>query len=432
MKKIFLTGATGVMGSHGLKELTSFPGQYEVTVLARDNKINRKKLAQFIKKGVKVIWGDLLDRKAVADGVADADIVLHVGGMVSPSADWFPEKTIKTNVGAMSNIIEAALPRKNDVKIVYIGSVSQYGNREVPDHWGQCGDPLTPAFFDAYAYSKTEAERMLIDSELKWWVSLRQTGILHSGLLMNASDPIAFHVPIRGVLEWVTADDSGRLLERVCRDEVPDTFWNKCYNIGGGAFYRMTNYEFECELLKAMGCPPPEKIFDTNWFATKNFHGFWFSDSDDLEEILHFRKGDSPQEYFMQMKKELPWYFSLAPIAPAIALKVFMGKVAKTPKLGPRWWIENDIQDRIVASWGSRQAWEAIPDWEDMDLSRPSDVNPGSSVSAEVSDLEKDNNIETFICDCCGRKYKMKVRTRTAGHGCPHCLKSRVNLSSIK
>ncbi|MDE6740841.1 MAG: NAD(P)-dependent oxidoreductase, partial [Muribaculaceae bacterium] len=331
MKKIFLTGATGVMGSHGLKELIAPPGRYDVTVLARASKKNRKFLDPYLKKGVKVIWGDLLDKESVAKGVKSADIVLHVGGMVSPVADWYPEKTIETNVGAMQHIIEAALPRKGEVKIVYIGSVSQYGHHDVPNHWGQCGDTLTPALFDAYAYSKTEAERMLMDSELRWWVSLRQTGILHSGLLMKASDPIAFHVPIRGVLEWITADDSGRLLERVCRDDVPDSFWCKCYNIGGGAAYRMTNYEFECELLKGMGCPPPEKIFDTNWFATQNFHGFWFADSDFLEDILHFRKGDTPQEYFEQMKRELPWYFSLAPLAPAFALKIFMRHVAKTP-----------------------------------------------------------------------------------------------------
>ena len=425
MKKVFLTGATGVMGSHGLKELIAEPGRYDVTLLARDSKKNRKFLAPFIRKGVKVIWGDLLDKKSVAEGVAEADVVLHVGGMVSPAADWYPEKTIRTNVGAMKNIIEAASLRKNEVRIVYIGSVSQYGNREVPNHWGQCGDPLNPALFDAYAYSKTMGERMLMESGLRWWVSLRQTGILHSGLLMKASDPIAFHVPIRGTLEWVTAEDSGRLLERVCRDDVPDSFWRKCYNIGGGAAYRMTNYEFECELLKGMGCPPPEKIFDTKWFATGNFHGFWFADSDCLEDILHFRKGDTPREYFRQMKRELPWYFSLSPLAPAIALRLFMGKVAKTPKLGPLWWLAHDVKDRIEASWGSREAWESIPDWKDMDLSRPSDVNPG------VRDLDADGDldeVQSFQCGLCGHKYSMKRGTRAAGHGCPKCLESRIGL----
>lgn len=422
MKRIFLTGATGVMGSHGLEELTAREGEYDVTVLARDSKKNRKKLAPFIQKGVKVIWGDLLDKEAVKKGVDNADIVLHVGGMVSPAADWFPEKTIKTNIGSMQNIIEAALPRKEEVKVVYIGSVAQYGNRKVPNHWGQCGDTLTPAYFDAYAYSKTESERLLMESDLRWWVSLRQTGILHSGLLMKASDPIAFHVPIRGVLEWVTADDSGRMLERVCRDDVPDSFWRKCYNIGGGKAYRMSNYEFECALLKAMGCPPPEKIFNANWFATGNFHGFWFTDSDELEEILHFRKGDTPEEYFEQMKRELPWYFSLAPIAPAIALKLFMGKVSRTPKLGPMWWIENDVKGRIDAAWGSLEEWKSIPDWKDLDLSRPSDVNPGTR---PIGDTDNSDERKTYTCETCGHEYTLKNRTKAMGHGCPECLKRR-------
>lgn len=425
MKRVFLTGATGVMGSHGLRELTSEPGRYDVNVLARDSKINRKKLAPYLDKGVKVIWGDLLDKEAVKKGVDNADIVLHVGGMVSPAADWHPEKTIKTNVGAIQNIIEAAMPRKDELKIVYIGSVSQYGNREVPNHWGQCGDSLTPALFDAYAYSKTESERILMDSDLRWWVSLRQTGILHSGLLKNASDPISFHVPIRGTLEWVTADDSGRLLERLCRDEVPDSFWNKCYNIGGGAAYRMTNYEFECTLLEAMGCPPPEKIFNSNWFATGNFHGFWFSDSDELEDILHFRKGDTPKEYFKQMKSELPWYFSLAPIAPAFIIKLFMGMVAKTPKLGPMWWIANDVQERINASWGSIDQWKAIPNWQELDLSRPSDSNPGKRAN---NDFDYPDEIKTYKCEVCGHEYTMKNRTKAMGHGCPECLRKRTGI----
>lgn len=428
MKKIFLTGATGVMGSKGIEELTREPSRYDVTVLARDSKRNRKKLAPFVNRGVRVIWGDLLDKEAVRRGVAAADIVLHVGGMVSPAADWFPEKTIRTNVGSMRNIIDAALPRKDEVKVVYIGSVSQYGHREAPRHWGQCGDGLTPALYDAYAYSKTVSERLLMDSGLRWWVSLRQTGILHSGLLMKASDPIAFHVPIRGVLEWVTADDSGRLLERVCRDEVPDAFWQRCYNIGGGAPFRMTNYEFECALLKAMGCPPPEKIFNPDWFATGNFHGFWFADSDELEEILHFRSGVTPQDYFKQMKRELPWYFSLAPLAPAFALKLFMGRVARTPRLGPMWWIRHNVADRIAAAWGSREAWETLPDWQGMDLTRPSDINPGVRPSG---DLPEADDFRTYRCEVCGHEYTMRARTKAAGHGCPECLKGRLTSERV-
>lgn len=421
MKKVFLTGATGVMGSHGLRELTAPGRDYEVTVLARDSKKNRRFLKPYLKNGVKVIWGDLLDPDSIGQGVADADIVLHVGGMVSPAADWQPEKTVKTNTESMRLIIEAAKKRNPDVSVVYIGSVAQYGNYAVPEHWGQVGDPLTPALFDSYAYSKVMAERMLMESGLRRWVSLRQTGILHSGLLMKAEDPIAFHVPVRGVLEWVTAEDSGRLLERVCRDDVPESFWCRCYNIGGGAAYRMTNYEFELRLLKAMGCPPPEKLFDVRWFATRNFHGCWYKDSDILEDILHFRSGIDPDEYFRQMKRELPWYFSLAPLAPAFALKAFMRRVANTPELGPMWWISQGRKERIDAAWGSLEQWLALPEWKDTDLSRPSDRKP----ALRPLDIDGDPDKEkTVTCPDCGTVYTLRARTIAAGHGCPACLRT--------
>lgn len=423
-KKIFLTGATGVMGLQGLKMLTANSDLYEITALVRDSRKNRKLMAPFLQQGVRIIWGDMLHYDSIDAGVSHADIVLHVGGLVSPLADWTPELTIKTNVGAIENIIRAAEKRVADIKIVNIGSVAQYGNREVPNHWGKVGDTLKPALFDAYAYSKTVAERLLMESHIKHWVSLRQTGILHSGLLRKASDPIAFHVPLRGVLEWVTAEDSGNLLEKICRENLPDTFWRKCYNIGGGKNYRMTNYEFEKRLLKAMGCPAPEKIFEPQWFATQNFHGMWFADSEILEDFLHFRANRTPEEYFRQMKSELPWYFKLSPLAPAIILKCFMRRVAKTPILGPLWWLENNKTERINAAWGSRQEWAKIPDWRNIDLSRPDDNVP------EIQCENEDSNLDDLIsrqCDECGGVFTLRLRTLKAGHTCPACLRRRVS-----
>ncbi len=420
-RRIFLTGATGVMGSHALSELVSSAEPYEITVLARDSVKNRRKLRPFEGKGVRVIWGDLLDREAVASGVASADVVLHVGGMVSPEADWHPAETLRVNVGAMRNILDAALPRKDEVRLVYVGSVSQYGPHCPPGHWGECGDPLVPTDMDAYANSKTEAERMLLESDLRWWVSLRLSAILHSGLLMKASNPVAFHVPLRGVLEWITAEDSGRALERACRPDVPDSFWCRCYNLGGGADYRMTNYEFERRLLKAMGCPPPEKIFKPNWFATENFHGMWYADSDILDDILHFRSGVSPDAYFKRMRTELPFYFRLAPLAPAAALRMFMRKVASAPDLGTLWWIKHNEESRIRTFWGSREAWESIPDWKGLDLSRPDDVNPGC-VREENPYIDDPEVRIRCVCPKCGSRYSVKARTYAAGHRCLDCL----------
>ena len=60
-----------------------------------------------------------------------ADYVLHVGGMVSPAADYFPKKTLKVNTTAAQYIVDAvkAQPNSDRIKVVYIGSVAQTGHR---------------------------------------------------------------------------------------------------------------------------------------------------------------------------------------------------------------------------------------------------------------------------------------------------------------
>lgn len=376
-KRVFLTGSTGTMGFEAVKAFADRLDRFELTLLARPSKKNKKKLAPYLAlDGISAIWGNLLNPDDIRRGVEQAEYVLHVGGMVSPQADYHPQETFKVNVQAMQTIVDEVkrLPNRDEVAVVYIGSVAQYGPHNPPEHWGRCGDPLTPARMDAYARSKVAAERILSDSGLRKWVSLRQTGILSKAMLMNASDPIAFHVPVRGVLEWVTAEDSGRLLANVCEADIPDYFWCRFYNIGGGKEYRMTNYEFERRLMQALRCPPPERVFDARWFATDNFHGIWYEDSDRLEEIAHFRSGMPADEYFRQLAASMPWYYSLAPLAPAWLIKSGMRWVAGRNRLAPLHWKKHGNTARIDAHFGGIDAWEALPGWEGTDLSRPSDT----------------------------------------------------------
>ena len=122
-KTVFLTGATGVMGMATLQELVAKSDDLHIKVLARDSAVNHKKLAPFIDK-IEVLWGDLLNADDVMRGVTGADYVLHVGGMVSPKADYFPKKTPKVNITAAENIVNAALaqPDEKQPYVVYIGS----------------------------------------------------------------------------------------------------------------------------------------------------------------------------------------------------------------------------------------------------------------------------------------------------------------------
>lgn len=383
MKTVFLTGATGTMGGAGLQELLRYPDQYKVRVLARPSQKNKAKLAVYVNQ-IEIVWGDLTKYEDVLKGVTGSDVVLHVGGMVSPQADYRPTQTRKTNLTAAKNIRDAVLaqPIDKQPKVVYIGSVAQMGDRREPLHWGRTGDPICVSAYDHYGITKAMAERIITNSPIKHWVSLRQSGILYPAILKNY-DPIMFHVPIRGVLEWATVEDSGRLLERCCRDNVPEEFWKRYYNIGSGEQYRLSNYEFECLLLNAIGCPKPEKIFDSNWFTTRNFHGMWYLDGDVLENYMHFRANVPVKEYFKQMAKSdtLPGGLKFAVRSKLVYLshlvphivKLAMKAMAMSKEHGTQWWIKNNKEQRIHAYYGSLEAYKAIRPWSEMDLSHNSE-----------------------------------------------------------
>lgn len=458
-KRVFITGATGTMGWAGLQEFMQRLDRFDITVLARPSKKNKEKLASYADR-IRIVWGDLTKYEDVLNATKDADYVLHVGGMVSPAADYFPNKTRRVNAIAAENVAKAVLaqPNADNIKVCYIGSVAQTSDRNEPIHWGRTGDPICISVYDHYAISKTIAERTIVESGIRNWVCLRQSGILYPEILKNY-DPIMFHVPLRGVLEWATVEDSGRLLANMCEDNVPDEFWNRFYNIGSGKEYRLSNYEFECKLLKAIHCPPPQKIFRPEWFVLRNFHGQWYLDSDVLENYLHFRANVPVDEYFTNMGKQLPWFFNLAAIVPGFIIRWAMRPMAYKKKWGTQWWIKHNEKQRISAYYGSLERYKAIPDWKHQDLSHPSETDivkidhgydeqkPRSEWT--IDDMRKAAEFRGGKClsetmekgdfrtplewECqFGHKFKASpVLVLEGGHWCPECLPTPWNYDEI-
>ena len=107
-----------------------------------------------------IVWGDMADYDTIRKCVDGADYVLHIGAMVSPAADQYPEKTLYTNIGSTLNIIKAIKeqPDPDQVHLVYVGTVAMTGGRTEPVHWGRVGDPINPSIFDYYALSKVYSE----------------------------------------------------------------------------------------------------------------------------------------------------------------------------------------------------------------------------------------------------------------------------------
>ena len=373
---VFLTGAGGGMGYESFKAMKPDCGTlYDLILLVRDSDKNRRLFEQYIgTPGILVKFGDLMNKEDVKDCVRRSDMCLHIAALVSPQADYHPKKAMENNYGSTRNIIEAAfdLGKEDTYKFVYIGTVAETGDRMPPIHWGRVGDPIKPSMFDYYAVSKVAAERYVIESGLKYWVSLRQTGIIGPAMA-KIRDAIQFHNCLDNVLEYVSDRDSGRAMRNLAAFDAEGTldesFWGHIYNIGGGESCRISTWEMYQKLYGELGFQSLDEVIEPKYSATRNFHGQYYLDSDKLEDYLHFRS-DSMQYFYDAYLKEL----GAAAAAGKILTKTktgekLMGKMIRStfkPLLesdhGTKHWLDSDMEDHIEAYWGSRKAWESLPE----------------------------------------------------------------------
>ena len=176
------------MGKAVLVELCKYLNLINIKLLLYETTIpsSISSIVENNKSSIEIIHGDLRNFDTILKCVSGAEYILHVGGLVSPYADPFPYETQEVNIEGMKNICKAVLAQNNKdfIKVVYIGSVAETGGRNYPYHFGRIGDPINISIYDHYALSKAIAERTLIESEIKNWVVLRMTGIIHPGFLI--------------------------------------------------------------------------------------------------------------------------------------------------------------------------------------------------------------------------------------------------------
>jgi len=166
------------------------------------------------------------------------------------------------------------------------------------------------------------------------------------------------------------------------------------FNISSGKDYRLSNYEFENYILKGSGLPDTNKIFEPNWFVTKNFHGHFFLDSDKLEDFLHFREGIPVKRYFEKLSSKVPFKVKLGRYAGARIIKYFMRKLARTKGDGTLDWIENNNKPKITAYFGSMEEYKQIPtNWNDfkiidLNVENPKLLDHGYDTNKPESELD--------------------------------------------
>lgn len=388
-----LTGGSGSMGFQTFKLLWEMRDLYDIVLLllpaAQEKKLFRGYEMQagiaptegagvVSGDGLKIVWGDALNREDMIAACQGIDCCLHVMALISPEADRNPEMAEKVNTRATQYLVEAIEAQDPDhIRLISVGTVAEYGSRLSPVHVGRTGDPVIPSVYDHYAVTKIRGELAVMQSRIKHRVSLRQTFIMVPDPF-SLRDPIMFHQPIHSFMENITVLDAGRLM--INSLEVPEEsdFWGGYYNISGGPACRTTYLEFLHRIYTLLGIRY-EKVMERRWFALKNFHMQFYSDAERLNGFLHhWDGGQTMEDYYREVWKTLPWYLRMTSWhvknLPLFRLIVEAATRKQLKKLACReegtiYWVENNDTGRINAFYGSLEAYRSIPGWDQLMLS---------------------------------------------------------------
>jgi nucleoside-diphosphate-sugar epimerase len=175
--KVLITGATGLLGGHLIKELQQRDEDIRALVLPVEN------ADKLEKQGVKVVRGDITDASTLGPAVQDVELIFHLAGMMGV---WRPISDYRlVNVTGSENLYKAA--QKAGVRrYVHTSSHTVYGfgyGRFLTEKDALRPDP------DPYSLTKAEGDRMMrrlmLNSEV-------ETVILRPGTFFGPGDRLHF------------------------------------------------------------------------------------------------------------------------------------------------------------------------------------------------------------------------------------------------
>lgn len=132
MKKIFVTGGGGFIGSHLLERLVKLG--YKVKTLVPYNIDNSwgwiDTFENNIKKNIEVVSGDICDQNLISKETKKIDVIFHLAALISiPYSYKSPRSYISTNVMGTLNLLEAS--KEHGIELFVQTSTSEvYGSSQ--------------------------------------------------------------------------------------------------------------------------------------------------------------------------------------------------------------------------------------------------------------------------------------------------------------
>ncbi len=341
--RVFVTGGFGNVGMSTVRALLA--AGFEVSVFEHPSAHNRhmRRLRELVRDSrgrITVFYGNITDERALSEAMAcigggGPDVVIHLAGIIPPLADEKPELAYAINVGGTRALLSVCACLHPAPRIVFASSVALYGDR-LANPMISVADALAPN--DTYSHTKLECEAALRASDLEWTI-LRLSYVVSSDWLPFS--PMLFDVPPETHFEVVHTEDAGRAFARAAM--VGGT--GRAFNIGGGPSCRTTYRAYLDRLMRCFGLGNSSFLPD-ELFAKGNFHCGWFSDSQEAEDLFHFRS-KSLEDYYSEVAWRMrvvrpfvsitgwavkPWIRSLSPyrgvVGPAHSLRL-VGEIAE-------------------------------------------------------------------------------------------------------
>jgi dihydroflavonol-4-reductase len=151
--KIFITGATGFIGTHLVKRLTQT--EHTLYCLVR-NTSNTQDLSEL---GVNIITGDVTDKDSLLKGIKGCDWIVNLANIYS---FWVPNRQIfmDINIEGTRNILICAL-ETGVSKVVHVSTALTYG-KPVESSFNE-ESLIVPVHLSEYARTKYEGDLIALD-----------------------------------------------------------------------------------------------------------------------------------------------------------------------------------------------------------------------------------------------------------------------------
>lgn len=288
MKKVLVTGGSGSVGINVIKLLLS-EGKYEITVLDLNNKKTMQRLKKY-RKRINIVYGDINDKVLIDALVKDHDIVINLASVMPPLGEFSSAIGKQVDYNGTKTIINAINKYNNNCYLMYASTTSMYDQSLS----GSIYEKIKIQELSNFALNKFNTEN-LIQKKVKNYTIFRIPLILNDIL----KEPFTFNIKRKSMIEVSTNIDVASAF--VCGLNYMNKINKKIYNIGMGKNGRLIYNDILNSILKYQGLS--SKYILSRLFLEKDFYSPVLTDSDKLEELIHYRK-DSLKDYYRRLKRK--------------------------------------------------------------------------------------------------------------------------------